>query len=310
MLRGNNIFSLILIYKTGIARGCVKNMKEFSYLKLVTAIILIATSIFAASCLATNHAANSGGTTNVYYGDTNAVVVMDTTQVGLTPGYQPLIRICNKSNDNVISTIFGTVNSNQETIVDLPPNLTYYDLKFEIRLWFNFDWYTHVIPWNTAAIVYFDPLVLDNATEDLSNVLVGKLECDSGIPMGKAPVDFKSDSLNLVGLTDEYGAVCFDFTTVPNGTYVGHYEWLGNESAAAVNSSDFSVVIGNSSINDTTNDTTNDTVNDTNISIDGSIDNATGNLSEPFEALPVTGAYLMLFIILAGLAVLFYIWRD
>ncbi|GAA5818602.1 MAG: hypothetical protein CfClM3_0617 [Methanobrevibacter sp. CfCl-M3] len=288
--------------------------KEFSYLKLATVVLLIASVVFAISCLATNHAANSGGTTNVYYGDTNAVVVMDTYNLGMSPGYEPMINVRDKSNGNMITVLNGTVDANQQTIVNLPQSLTFYDLKFEIRLWFNFDWYTHVIPWNTAAIVYFDPLVLDNATEDLSNVLVGKLECDNGIPMGKAPVDFKSDSLDLVGLTDEYGNVLFDFTTVPKGTYTGHFEWLGDSAAAAVNSSDFTVVISNSDddiTNDTTNDTTNSTndavndTNDTNISIAG-ID----GLLEPFEELPVTGTDAFLFGALACLAVLCYVKRK
>lgn len=274
--------------------------------KLATIVLLVATAIVGFTAfMSFSHAGGSGGNggdgnhgadaglgvwsgyTTIYYGQESTIPI-DCRGKGMANN-----TVWNVYVDDGAMPPLGGVCVDGIVRVNLPLEYTYSNHTLQIRQWFNLDWGVEVQPWSVMAIVYFDPVVLDRRTENLSNVLVGRFEVNNGDPLADAHVGFfANDNTYFSTVTGSNGEVCFDFSNAPNGNYTGFLTWTGNESAAAVDSGNFTVEITESPVpvppvppvNPGDDNSTNDT-NDT-VDILKPLEDYLGDIG---ESLPVTG---------------------
>ncbi|GAA5818108.1 MAG: hypothetical protein CfClM3_0151 [Methanobrevibacter sp. CfCl-M3] len=121
-------------------------MKEFSYSKLATIIILIATVFFGAfTLLDSNHAVDPShpGNSIVHPGEENITLIIDCTSASTANRTNLIVRVDAKT------VILGQLIDGI-CYVPLPVEFTYEDHYYTIDFWkYEPIWYTKVIPWDT-----------------------------------------------------------------------------------------------------------------------------------------------------------------
>ncbi|GAA5819699.1 MAG: conserved hypothetical protein [Methanobrevibacter sp. CfCl-M3] len=269
-------------------------MKIFSYLKLATLIMLIAivaiVAIAAVAWISVSNAGVIGGSTDVYYGQTDAIIpITDPLGNPIVDGYYEV------SIDGEVSSNLGYA-FNGTCYFNLPVEKTYEDHMLTINTnSYTLVWDTHPIKWPTKIDIIGDSQI----SRGSNHVILGGLyrPLDPGTEMSNRQVELVCQGFTVQGITDSVSQCWFDLSNVTVNNTLACIKYRGDEYNKECLSQTFTLSfidvqpqpkpeptpIPDNDINTT--NTTNNTNNST-VDILKPLEN---NLEDIGESLPVTG---------------------
>lgn len=256
-------------------------MKEFTYFKLASVIILIATTMFGIGFLTHLNGEPISGITYINYGQEGVIVPFNCSGNGLGNSSDCVVKV----DDGALPDLSG-ICVDEVIYVPIPVSYTYESHILSVRYWFSQDWLLDVSPWATGISYSWDYYF---NTTDLSDAVIGNLHVlvTPPEPIVDANVTlnvYDINGINIIyvakGYSDSQGFCHFNLTGLSKGKYSAMSYYYGDNlvygdcqtwwmNITVLDNGTDPTPTPNNDTNTTndTNSTVDPNINDTNISI-------------------------------------------